>query len=230
LNISTVLFDLDGTLIDSFAAIQQSLETTFSEAGLTGASSEDYLQYLSTSGGQLAVAFKQLELEQGSNLNLMPRYRKAYWNKEPGLVNLYPGVEDMLGQLKAMDMNLGLVTQKNWSVDLDGQLVGAARELEELGVLNLFSAGVGFENVTNYKPHPEGVFLALRQLGVKSGETILVGDSLADMKAGRSAGCSIHLATWGHIFGTDASTSINVDYILEKPSDLIQFLSDNQIS
>ena len=225
-----MLFDLDGTLIDSFAAIQKSLETAFSEAGLTDTSAEDYLQYLSTSGGQLAEAFNKLELEKGTKLNLLSRYRKAYWNKEPGLIKLYPGVEDMLKQLKAMDMRLGLVTQKNWDVQLEERQVGAARELEELGVLDLFSAGVGFENVTNYKPHPEGVFLALRQLGAKSGETILAGDSLADMKAGRTAGCSIHLATWGHIFVTDVLNSINVDYVLDKPNDLVQFLSDNQIN
>ena len=164
MSISTALFDLDDTLIDSSMAIDSAIDLVFKSVGIQHLSGSEFSRSVRVRGGQLAEAFHALEVEEGVRIDLLHLYRSAYWNKAPGLVKLYPGVKDVLTQLHRSGIKLGIVTQKNWILDLDGFPVGASKELEELGIIELFSTGVGFENVVRYKPDPEGVLLALSTL------------------------------------------------------------------
>ena len=64
---------------------------------------------------------------------------------------------------------MGIVTQKGWNTEVEGRRVGASQEMAELGIDEFFSTGVGFESVTNHKPHPESVLLALERVWSGSG-------------------------------------------------------------
>jgi phosphoglycolate phosphatase-like HAD superfamily hydrolase len=99
--------------------------------------------------------------------------------------------------------------------------VGAVTELLEVGVIDLFSVGVGFESVSRYKPHPEGVLLALSQLGANAEETVMVGDSPADIEAGKAAGCWSCHATWGVPATERSLAGIGADLVAEMPEALL---------
>lgn len=77
----------------------------------------------------------------------------------------------------------------------DGRLCGASHELNDLGVANLFSVVVGFEDVLRHKPDPEGIELAMARQSVLPKEALLVGDSAADIEAAKAAGCPSCYAT-----------------------------------
>ena len=217
--ISTVLFDLDDTLLESFAARIEALHSVFSAAGIRSQTAEEFLRSLR--GGQFEHALNQLEAREGRDLDLFGSYRRAYWGKGQGLIRLYPGIKSVLQELHAMGTVLGVVTQKGWTFELDGRPAGAVTELMEMGVIDLFSVGVGFESVTRYKPHPEGILLALNQLGASAEETIMVGDSPADIEAGRAAGCWSCHATWG-IPATEHNLAvIKADLVIETPEALL---------
>lgn len=218
--ISTVLFDLDDTLIDSFAARVQALERVFAASNILSPTPEEFLHNLH--GGQFEGGLKQLEASEERKLDLFGSYRRSYWSKEPGLISLYPGIKSVIQELGALGIKLGIVTQKGWAFEMEGRKVGASQELLELGIVDLFSAGVGFESVSNHKPHPEGIFLALNQLGAYAEETIVVGDSLADMEAARAAGCWSCHAIWGIPNPEHSLGDVEVDLIAQMPETLLK--------
>jgi len=114
-------------------------------------------------------------------------------------------------------VRLGIVTQKARQLEVEGRWVGAVQELEELGVANLFSMIVGFEDVSRHKPHPEGINLALSRLAALPRQTLVVGDSAADMEAARSAGCWSYYATWGIPAAELRLEAVQADLVAETP-------------
>jgi HAD superfamily hydrolase (TIGR01509 family) len=224
LQVSTVLFDLDDTLLDSFEARLEAIVQCFEYAGIRHVTAAEFLHSLRLNGGQLEVAFNQLEAQEGRVLKLLEIYRDAYWAKQPDSINLYPGIRNLLQKLRDMGKVLGVVTQKTWSVDASGTWIGAARELNELGILDLFSVGVGFEHVDNYKPDPECVLLAIKELQANPLLTVLVGDSAADIIAGRSAGCWTCQATWGISPEQRNLVGVQADHVVADPDELLKFL------
>ena len=221
LSISTALFDLDDTLIDSSVVIDQAIDLVFESVGMQHISGLEFSRSVRIRGGQLAEAFHELEEQEGLNVDLLHLYRSTYWNKSPGLVKLYPEVRDMLKELYRLGIKLGIVTQKNWVLDLDGLPVGASKELEELGIINLFSTGVGFENVVRYKPDPEGVLLALNTLNSDPMNSIVIGDSPSDIKAGNAAGCFTCHAVWGPISKGEEPTITEANLVLQTPYEIL---------
>ena len=217
--LSAVLFDLDDTLIDSLEARVAALSSAFQGAGLQHLDPKQFFQEIR--GRQLLDALTELEEREGRELGLVERYRQAYWIRRPGLISMYPGIRPLLETLRKRGVKLGVVTQKWRSVELDGRRVGAAEELLELGIADMFSAVVGLEDVTRFKPDPEPVEVALRLLSVAPQEAVMVGDSPADIEAGRAAGCLTCHATWGlPIAGRSAD--LGADMVAETPEAILR--------
>jgi len=218
--LSTVLFDLDDTLLDSFDARVKALQQVFTRADILHPTAEQFLQSLH--GTQLKEALTQFGATQEIETNLFEDYRQAYWTKGPGKIALYPGVKPMLEELHWRGVKLGVVTQKGRAFEVQGKLVGALKEMEELEVANIFSVIVGFEDVDYHKPHPDGINLALSRLAVQPGETLIVGDSAADIEAARAAGCWSCHATWGIPTAEHSLDNIQADLIAETPKALLE--------
>jgi pyrophosphatase PpaX len=223
-SVKTVIFDLDDTLLDSAGARIQALHKVFSEAGVRRRKAAEFLNNLG--GSPLIQGLERLQAEQNINDDLFLAYRRAYWLREPGSISLFPGVNEMLVELSSKKIKLGIVTQKGRDFDFEGYRVGAAGELDKLGILGLFSVIIGFEDVSRPKPDPSGIFLALNATGAEAKEAVVVGDSAADMQAARSAGCFGCLASWGGVSSPN-SEGISADYILKSPSELARLFQDN---
>lgn len=192
-SLSAVLFDLDDTLLDSISARVRALQDVFKLAGILRPKAKDFLRDLQ--GTQLKTALLQLQTNHKIESNLFESYRSAYWLKKPGMISLYPGVKLMLEELHSRGVKLGVVTQKGREFEVEGHRVGALREMKELNIADVFSVIVGFEDVRYSKPHPEGIRLALGTLETHPQETLMVGDSYADIEMALAAGCWSCLAT-----------------------------------
>ena len=217
-----VLFDHDDTLVDSRSARVAALDSSFSKFGIRRPRAYEFL--LDLKGGQLEGALAELETKEGRRLDLFGHYRQAYWSGKPGLIRLYPGVRQLLAGLSRRGLSLGVVTQKDRSFEINGRKAGAQEELAELGLGALFPVVVGFEDVSNHKPDPECIRLALRGLGARPEETIVVGDSRADIEAARAAGCWSCHATWGMESDTLEFGDILADATVGTPNDLLRLL------
>ncbi len=220
-SITTLIFDFDDTLVNSYAARLDALQRVFTAAGIHDPTAETFFRDMD--GRQLQDALRPLEDREGLTPDaLFQSYRRTYWTKKAGLISLFPGVRQVLEELRARSLKMGILTQKGWVFETEGRRVGASQELVEVGAREFFSVGVGFESVTNHKPHPEGVLLALEGLGAEPSQCIVVGDTPADMGAAQAAGCWSCLAIWGIPAANSSHAQAKADFVIDRPEALLE--------
>jgi pyrophosphatase PpaX len=208
----TVLFDLDGTLIDSLRLILDSYHHTLAQHGLPARTDDEWLKGVGT---PLTVQLAEWRDEPGTLEAMIATYREYNLRHHDRMVTVYPGVVDAVREIKAVGLQTGLVTSKNRN--------GALRGLRLVGLEALMDVLVCADEVTNPKPHPEPVEMAVSLLGADRATTVYVGDSLHDMHSGRAAGVHTAAALWGP-FGRDHLESAYPDYWLETPGDLVSLV------
>lgn len=212
--IRTVLFDLDGTLIDSLRLILDSYHHTLAQHGLPARTDAEWLRGVGT---PLMVQLAEWRDEMGTIEALIATYREYNLKHHDRMVTVYPGVLEAVREIKAASMQTGLVTSKNRH--------GAIRGLKLVGLEALMDVLVCADEVINPKPHPEPVEKAVTLLGADPATTIYVGDSVHDMQSGRLAGVRTAAALWGP-FNRDQLETAKPDYWLDAPSDLVKLVTE----
>jgi pyrophosphatase PpaX len=216
--LTTVLFDLDGTLIDSVRLILDSYHHTLASHGLEARHDDFWLAGLGT---PLRVQFKPWADDPTQLEAMIATYREYNLTHHDGMVTAYPGIVSMVRAIRRAGLRTGLVTSKNTPGAERGlRLVGLDREMELI---------IGADDVQNPKPHPEPIEAALQRLEQPAASAIYVGDSVHDMESGRAAGVRTGAALWGP-FDRKHLERTAPDYWLERPGDLLAVLgiSGNQ--
>jgi pyrophosphatase PpaX len=180
-----VLFDLDGTLVDSIDLLVASMEYAYADRERRPPVQE----WIHAIGTPLDAMLRMWADDEDDVLHLRARYREFQIANHDAMTQAYPGVVATVRTLHAAGHPLAIVTSK-----LEA---GARRSLAHIGVEECFSAVVGIDATTRHKPDPEPVHFALEQLGVRATRAIFVGDSTHDMNAGRAAGVATAAALWG---------------------------------
>ena len=206
--LTTILFDLDGTLIDSVRLILDSFHHTLEQHGLDPRS-DDY--WLAGLGTPLRVQFKPWAEDPEQLEAMIGTYREYNLAHHDSRVTAYAGVVEVVRAIRAAGYRTGLVTSKNKP--------GALRGLRLVGLEEAMELVIGADDVVNPKPHPEPVEAALRQLGEPAARALYVGDSTHDMESGRAAGVKTAAALWGP-FGREHLVGSAPDYWLDTPGDL----------
>ena len=183
---STVLFDLDGTLLDSTRLILDSFHHTFAMHGLPALPDEVFLAGVGT---PLRVEFAKYRDRAEDIEAMIATYREYNFQHHDRMVRAFPGAIACVHALAAANIGLAIVTSKGRH--------GAKMGLEALTLTDVFKVLVCAEDVTRHKPDPEPVRHAMTQLGADPAKTLFVGDSLHDMRAGRGAHVSTGAALWG---------------------------------
>lgn len=180
-----VLFDLDGTLVDSIELLIASMEYSF-EGRTRRPSVAEWVQLIGTPLDTMLANWAE---SADDVVALRARYREHQLLWHDSMVKLYPGMVDTVRALHAAGHPLGIVTSK--------MEYGARRALKLAGIESCFDVVVGIEQTTKHKPEPEPVWYALEKLGASRERAIFVGDSTHDMHAGRAAGVTTVAALWG---------------------------------
>ncbi len=183
---STVLFDLDGTLLDSTRLILDSFHYTFAAHGLPAQSDEAFLAGVGT---PLKIEFAKYCQSPEEIDAMIATYREFNFLHHDRMVSAFPGAIACVRALAEAKVRLGIVTSKG----RHGTKIG----LEALTLTDVFEVLVCAEDVKKHKPDPEPVCHALEKLGVLPDETIFIGDSLHDMRSGRGAKVATGAALWG---------------------------------
>ncbi|WP_217588569.1 pyrophosphatase PpaX [Lentibacillus saliphilus] len=213
MSIRTILFDLDGTLIDTNELIIQSFLHTFNHYGYSF-TKEDILSF---NGPPLEETFEKIA--PGRSADLIATYRAHNFAHHEQYVKPFPHVVDVLHTLKEAGFALGIVTTKmRQGVDLG---------LEVTGLKDMFNTIVTLDDVTQPKPHPEPVLKAMTELGGDPATTIMIGDNYHDIEAGHRA----HVLTAGVAWtgkGEATLHSYEPTYMLQSMTDLLSIVGINK--
>ena len=181
-----VLFDFDGTLVDSVRLILESYHHTMRVHGLPRHSDAFWVAGLGT---PLRVQFRRFSCDEEKIQELIATYREWNLAHHDAMVTAYPGAVEAVRALRARGSRLGIVTSKNRH--------GLEKGLTLCGFDGCFDVLVTSDDLEASKPSPEPVHAALARLGAEPGNTLFVGDSPHDIAAGRDAGTTTAACLWG---------------------------------
>jgi pyrophosphatase PpaX len=210
-----LLFDLDGTLADSIELILHCYRYTMRTH--LGHEPDDAL-WLAGIGTPLAMQLRAFARSPDELVAMQETYRVFQRTVHDDMVRPYPGVCETVDDLARRGMRMGVVTSKHREMTL--------RTLRVCGLEQHFEVIITPEDVTNGKPDPEPVHVALERLAVRSRANVLfVGDAPFDVMAGRAAGVRTAGALWGP-FGHDGLRAAAPDYLLHAVADLLSLEPD----
>jgi pyrophosphatase PpaX len=210
---AAVLFDLDGTLIDSIGLILGSMRHAFARCERIIPSDDEWLTGV---GIPLRTMFQRYAPEDVEIDRLIAAYREHQLANHDSLVRCYDEVPQTLAALAQAGHPLAVVTSK-------GDLL-ARRGLELVGIGGYFETIVSCDSCTRHKPHPEPVLTALERLGYEPEEALFVGDSVHDIEAGNAAGVETVAALWGP-FSREQLAVARPDRFIDRIGELMQVLA-----
>ena len=207
--IEVVLFDLDGTLIDTIELILSSMRHATAE--VLGESLPDEV-LLHNVGVPLRVQMEEFAPDRVDEL--LRSYRAHNDGTHDRLVGEYPGTEEGLRAMASRGYRMGVVTSKSVAV--------AHRGLDLFGLGGFFETLVGYEDTDIHKPEPAPLLLAAERMGVDIDQCCYVGDSPHDINAGKGAGAVTVAALWGPF--RQRVTESGPDYAIERLTELAGIL------
>ena len=209
--LKAVFFDLDGTLIDSYVDIGIHLNATLRDFGRDEVDIQSVRHMIGGGAKSLLARFFDKDLEEALSV-----FRNYYMEKPVIYTKPYNGVEDILRKLKDMGFYLGVITNKMEAL--------SRRILEHLNLDSYFNLVIGGDTFEEKKPSPLPVIKALELLGISKNEALMIGDTDADITAGKLAGTKTALALWGYVKHNGQKPDFFLESVYEI-DDLIKRLS-----
>jgi pyrophosphatase PpaX len=223
--IETILFDFDGTLVNTTPLILHCFRLTWEKLfGFTLPESA----YIQTFGIPIEKAMQQLLLnmlydQQVAAISrisihaerMVSTYREFNLELHDQMIAPFVGIAELLTKLKSDGRKLGLVTSK--------KRAGAERGMRIFEMQNFFDVTICAEDSSRHKPHPEPLLCALQSLNTPSSATVYVGDSIHDIAAGRAASVTTVAAAWGPFTRTQLEAA-DPDHIAETPLEVLSIV------
>jgi pyrophosphatase PpaX len=200
-----VLFDVDGTLMDSTAFIVGAVEHTMRQHGRTPPTADAIARVL---GPSLRECYQILA--PGLDPAELCKTHRAWQVDHVDIIHPYPGAAECLRTLREAGLRVAAVTARSKASSLGS--------LDQTGLAGLLEFTISAEDVTQTKPHPEALLLALDRLGVAPADAVMVGDTTADIEAGRAAGTTTIGALYG--FHGEPLADSRPDYLVRSIADV----------
>jgi pyrophosphatase PpaX len=209
---AAVLWDLDGTLVDSIELIVAAAMNAF--ACRPGPSPSE-AQIRNTIGRPLPTTFGPWLVDDDDLPFLIAKYREYQLEHHDRLTSAYEGIVDAVSGLHAAGCRMAIVTSK----------VGfmAERALVHTGLSSYMQCVIASDSTAKHKPDPEPVRVALERLGTEPGDAVFVGDSPYDMQAARAAGVHALGVAWG-AFPATALVDAGAQAVIHQPTELLAYI------
>jgi phosphoglycolate phosphatase len=206
--IKMIMFDLDGTLVDSSLDICNAINYAIEGSGMSPVSVQETIGLI---GEGITRLFQELTVRQNISIPIDPlvvRFSEHYSEHLLDNTTLYPGVAETLAVLDCC--NKAVITNKRER--------SSVRILEAFGVAKYFDLIVGSDTTPERKPSPVPIHFALSKFGIAPNEAVIVGDSSYDIDAGRAAGITTIAVTYGYRPVDELQKAhYMVDHITEAP-------------
>lgn len=205
--ITTLLFDFDGTLLDTNELIIQTFQTVLNKHYPGKYTREDILPFL---GPTLKETFESVDPVKSEQL--IDEYRTWNLANHGAFVSEFDGVSETLVQLKNAGFKMAIVSTKRNDTIMKG--------LRLMPAGNVFDTIVGLDDVQHAKPNPEPLLLAMKRLDSTPEETMMIGDNIHDILGGKNAGVRTAGVAWS-VKGEKYIREQEPDYVLQHISDLL---------
>jgi phosphoglycolate phosphatase len=213
MQIKLIIFDLDGTLVDTSGDITNALNYALKPYGLRDLTVEDTIKMVGEGITRLIEKILENERIQMRD-TVIKRFLDYYSEHLVDFSTLYPHVRETLEKLK--DYKKAVISNKREYL--------STRLLDKLDLLKYFDLVVGSDTTSERKPSAIPVIYVFTKLGVNPDESIIVGDSNYDIEAGKKAGLKTVAVTYGY---RERQYLIDADYIIDSMKDLFTLLDTN---
>lgn len=209
---AAVLFDLDGTLVDSAPDLLGALDHVLARRGLPPSDHARLRHYAARGAAGILEAGLGDAADEEARREFLDHYGNHLWDR----TRAFAGVDAMLERLAGRGIAMGVVTNKISRF--------AEPVIAHAGWTACFGCVITGDQVARPKPDPEGVLEACRRLGASPQQTLYVGDDRRDVSAGRAAGVVTVIAGWGYLAPDEDIGQWRADRIAQHPRDLIDSL------
>src|SRR3989338_8469755 len=174
-DIKAVIFDADGTILDTRELIYQAYRHVLSFHGYAVPDKETLFEEVRGNPAEITYAKYAIKHDPDALVDIHRKFQAEHLD----LWSAYEGLHDLIQTIRGAGIQIGICTSRGRNV---------LPMLQHIGVSNLFGAIVHADMVQNHKPHPEPLLKVLAELGVAPEHAVMVGDTDADIGAGKSAG------------------------------------------
>ena len=213
-NVQGVLFDLDGTLLDSAPDLYAALLAQCAEEGVPPPPYAPVREVVSR-GARAVLRCAFADRDEAALEVLTSRYLQLYQDVMAQQTQTFDGIDDLLARIEAHGLRWGIVTNK--AAFLTDELI------RRIGWAERASAVVSGDTLPVKKPDPAPVLLACERAGVVPAQCLFVGDDRRDIQAGAAAGLYTIAVSWGYLDGGDPHTW-GADVVLDHPAELAALL------
>jgi phosphoglycolate phosphatase len=210
-----VLFDLDGTLLDTAADLVGSLNYLRDREGMTEVTVSGFRHLVSR--GSVGLISAGMPRSDRKTFDARKKiFLDHYAENSTRFTRPFEGILELLEQLQVRAIPWGVVTNKPEYLTLP--------VLEATGLLARSGCVISGDTLAHSKPHPAPVRLACEVLGVIPGETLMIGDDIRDIEAGQAAGTQTALAAYGYVEPSIDRFDLSGCHVVQSPHEVLQLI------
>ena len=212
----TILFDLDGTLLDTAPDLADALNTVLVENQRSPLPLDDIRPAVSHGGVALVRLGFNMERSNPAFEDLRERLLEVYRENISRRTQPFPGISELLDSIEQRGLNWGIVTNKpGWLTE---------PLLQDLDLFNRAACVVSGDTLDERKPHPAPMLHASRLANSRPEQCVYIGDARRDIEAGNNAGMQTLVALFGYLQEEDDPHTWNANSMIEQPQDLLAWM------
>jgi len=212
----TILFDLDGTLLDTAPDLADALNTVLVENQRSPLPLDDIRPAVSHGGIALVRLGFNMESSDPAFESLRERLLEVYRENISRRTRPFPGISELLETIEQRGLNWGIVTNKpGWLTE---------PLLQDLDLFNRAACVVSGDTLDERKPHPAPMLHASRLANSRPEQCVYIGDAQRDIEAGNNAGMQTLVALFGYLQNEDEPHTWNANSMIEHPQDLLAWM------
>lgn len=211
---NTLIFDLDGTLLNTLDDIADGVNIMLEREGYPPRTREDIREFIGNGARNLVKRAMPDDVTDEEVTRCLSVYRKIYLDNMFQKTGPYEGIDETLRKLKSLGVKIGVVSNKPHD---------ATKEMCKFYFEGILDVAIGDNPERKKKPAPDNIFEALKLLGSDKAKTLYVGDSDVDMETAKNAGLDCAGVTWGYR-SEETLTEHGADYIIDEPCQLIKLI------
>ena len=211
-----VLFDLDGTLLDTASDLISSLNHALQEEGLPCASAEQIKPYISHGAAAMVSQYLNGSCNDEIHSRILEHMLNDYQNHIAERTELFSGMANILDTLESRNIKWGVVTNRR---ERFTHLL-----MDAFNLTSRAACIVSGDTTAYSKPRPEPMLAACKQAGVKPQQCLFIGDSANDIEAGKSAGMKTMAAAYGYLKQGDDPNNWEADALIQSPAEILPWI------